>query len=178
MNDKVALTSRLLLITGTMGAGKSTVMGEASDLLAMRHIEHAAIDVDTLGVAYLSSATSNDEAMYANLACVGNNYARLGVRRFLMAMALEGPAELAQCRNATSAGETFICRLTANLATMEQRVAAREPGILQAEFVARVGKLNSILNLACLENFTIENENRPVTEVAHEMLLRAGWLKE
>ena len=90
--------------------------------------------------------------------------------------ALEGQTKLEQCRIATSAEETFICRLTANLATMEQRVAAREPGILQAEFVARIGKLNTILDCACLEDFKIANENRSVTEVAHEMLTKAGWL--
>jgi len=36
-----------------MGAGKSAVMGEASDILARRRIVHAAIDLDALGVAHL-----------------------------------------------------------------------------------------------------------------------------
>jgi adenylate kinase len=31
-------TESLLIITGTMGAGKTTVLGEASDILALRHI--------------------------------------------------------------------------------------------------------------------------------------------
>jgi hypothetical protein len=33
---------------GTMGAGKTAVLGEASDILAKRHIVHAAIDLDAL----------------------------------------------------------------------------------------------------------------------------------
>ena len=78
----------LLLITGTMGAGKSTVMAESSDLLALNQIEHAAIDVDGLGVAYLSSTPRNNEAMYANLESVCGNYRRLGIRRFVLAVAL------------------------------------------------------------------------------------------
>jgi adenylate kinase len=36
----------LLVITGTMGAGKSTVLAEASDILAMLKIPHAKIDLD------------------------------------------------------------------------------------------------------------------------------------
>jgi hypothetical protein len=67
----------LLIITGTMGAGKTTVLGEASDILALRHIVHAAIDLDALGLAHLPSATGNDAVMYKNLQAVSKNYASL-----------------------------------------------------------------------------------------------------
>jgi len=40
-----------------MGAGKTAVLGEASDILAQRQIIHAAIDLDALGVAHLPSET-------------------------------------------------------------------------------------------------------------------------
>jgi hypothetical protein len=38
-----AVTESLLIITGTMGSGKTTVLAEASDILALGHIMHAAI---------------------------------------------------------------------------------------------------------------------------------------
>jgi len=47
---------------------------------------------------------------------------------------------------------------------------------LQGSYVARVAELNSVLDNAHLEDFSLLNENRPVTHVAHEMLVRAGWL--
>ena len=168
----------VLLITGTMGAGKSTVMAEASDLLAARDIDHAAIDVDALAVAHISSMPNNDETMYANLECVCRNYAQLGVRRFVLAQALENRSNLERCRNATSAEDVVVCRLTARLATLQQRVKLREPGMLQSQFVARVEVLNAILDRAGLEDFTLPNENRSISEVAQEMLMRAGWLCE
>jgi hypothetical protein len=59
---------------------------------------------------------------------------------------------------------------------MQQRVKGREPGLLQAEFVARVEELSTVLDASALEDFVIINENRSVTEVAREMLMRAGWL--
>ena len=77
----------MLIITGTMGAGKTTLLGEASEILALRHIAHAAIDLDALGLAHLPSAPGNDGVMYRNLQSVCNNYASLGVRRFLLASA-------------------------------------------------------------------------------------------
>ena len=42
-----AIMESMLIIRGSMGAGKTSVLGEASDLLALRHITHAAIDLDT-----------------------------------------------------------------------------------------------------------------------------------
>jgi len=59
---------------------------------------------------------------------------------------------------------------------MEQRVKQRESGVSRGEYIARVAKLNSILDRAHLENFTITNENRQLTDVAHELLVKAGWI--
>ena len=52
----------------------------------------------------------------------------------------------------------------------------RESGVLQQQFVDRVSELNAALDRARLEDFAIANENRSLTEVATEMLLKAGWL--
>src|SRR5438477_4304657 len=150
----------LLIITGTMGAGKTTLLGEASDILAMRHIAHAAIDLDALGLVHLPSAPGNDGVMYRNLQSVCNNYASLGVRRLLLARAMEDRAELELCRGIVSATNTVVCRLAAGLEVMKQRVKARESGLLQEQYVDRVAKLNAILDDARLEDLTAINENR------------------
>src|SRR6202158_233670 len=130
-------TQSLLIITGTMGAGRTTVLGEASDILALRHIAHAAIDLDALGLAQLPSAASNDGVMYRNLQSVCENYSSLGVRRLLLARAMEDRAELELCRGIISATNTVVCRLTASIEAMQQRVNMRESGVSQGEYVAR-----------------------------------------
>jgi hypothetical protein len=166
----------LLIITGTMGAGKTAVLAEASDLLALRHIAHAAIDLDALGLAHLPSVASNDGVMYRNLQSVCKNYASLGVQRFLLARAMESRAELELCRGVVSSTNTVVCRLTACIEVMQQRVRTRESGVSQREYVARVAKLNDILDRAQLEDFTLTNEGRSLTEIAQEMLVKAGWI--
>jgi hypothetical protein len=173
----------LLVITGSMGAGKTSVLGEASDILAMRNIAHAAIDLDAFGLAHLPSArlsseASNDVVMYRNLQSVCKNYAAVGVQRFLVARAIEGRTALECCRKAVSAKSTVVCRLTASIETMRQRVKMRELGVLQEKFLARVVKLNSILDRARLEDFMVAGDHRSVTQIAHEMLLKAGWLSQ
>ncbi len=166
----------MLIITGTMGAGKTTVLGEASDILALRQIAHAAIDLDALGLAHLPSAACNDDVMYGNLRSVCKNYAALGVQRFLLARAMEDRAQLERCRAVIPATNTVVCRLTASIEAMKQRVKMRESGVSQREYVARVAKLNVILDRAQLEDFTVTNENRSLTDVALEMLIKAGWI--
>lgn len=116
--------------------------------------------------------------MYRNLQSVCENYASLGVKRLLLARAMEDRAELELCRGAVSATNTVVCHLTASVEAKEQRVKTREPGVRQQEYVARVAKLNAILDRAQLENFTITNENRSLTDVAIEMLAKAGWISD
>jgi predicted ATP-binding protein involved in virulence len=61
-----ARTEALLIITGSTGAGKTSVLAEASDILALQ-IVPAAVDLDALGLAHLPSETANDEVMYGSL---------------------------------------------------------------------------------------------------------------
>ena len=166
----------LLIITGTMGAGKTSVLGEASDILALQGITHAAIDLDALGLAYLPSAAGSDAVMYGNLRSVCENYASLGVRRLLLARAIGDRAELELCSGVVSASTTVVCRLTASIEAMEQRLRLQESRVSQRGYVARVAELTTILDREQLENFTITNEKRPLTDVAHELLVKAGWI--
>jgi hypothetical protein len=161
-----------------MGAGKTTVLGEASDILALRHIAHAAVDLDALGRAYLPSAATNDSVMYHNLRSVCENYSSCGVQRLLLARAMEDRAELELCRGIVSAINTVVCRLAASIEMMQQRVKIRELGVSQREYVTRVARLNAILDRARLEDFTITSENRSPTDTAHEMLVKAGWISD
>ena len=174
--DDGGLTESLLIITGTMGAGKTAVLGEASDILAQRQIVHAAIDLDALGVAHLPSAVPNDGVMHDNLRSICRNYAALGVQRFLVARAIEDSAQLRLYRDIIPAANTLVCRLTASVETMKRRIKMRELGVSQQEYVDRVAKLNIILDLAHLEDFAVTTENRSLTDIALEMLVQAGWI--
>ena len=114
--------------------------------------------------------------MYDNLRSICRNYAALGVQRFLVARAIEDSAQLKLCRDIIPAVNTVVCRLTPSIETMKRRVQIREVGISQPEYVTRVAKLNDILDRARLEDFAVTNENRSLTDVGLEMLVKAGWI--
>jgi hypothetical protein len=52
----------------------------------------------------------------------------------------------------------------------------REPGLWQQKYVDRVAVLEDALDKAALEHFSLANDGiQRVTDVAGEMLQRAGW---
>jgi hypothetical protein len=173
---KGGLTESLLILTGTMGAGKTSVLGEASDILAQRQIVHAAVNLDAFGLAHLPTAARSDDVMYDNLRSIYRNYAALGVQRFLVARAIEDSNQLKICRDIIPAVNTVVCRLTAGITEMKRRVQLRDLGMSQREYVARVAKLDVILDRARLEDFVVANESRSLTDVALEVLVKAGWI--
>ena len=164
----------VIVISGSMGSGKTTVLAEASDLLAASGVVHAAIDLDALGIAHLPGEARR-ALIYRNLASVWGNYAAAGVTRLLLADAVESRAELDRIRQAIPGCAVIVCRLTAKLETMQRRVSVREPGMLREELVGRVMVLDTLLDDARLEDFSLVNEDGAVTEVARELLTRAGW---
>lgn len=167
----------LLIITGSMGSGKTTVMAEASDILGARGIPHAALDLNCLGIAHFPSKGIDRGVSVSNLQRVWASYRALGLKTLLLAAAIESRADLKACCRAVAASETVVCRLTANLATMQERVRMRETGVWQQKYVDRVADLNAVLDRARLEDFSVANENRRVTDVAQEVLVRAAWLR-
>ena len=170
-----APAARLLVVTGSMGAGKSTVMAEASDILTAAGIVHAAIDLDALAIVHDGGRRGGDLA-YVNLQSLWRNFAADGIDTLIVAAALETQTDLDRLRAAVAAERVVVCRLRVPIAVMQARVRVREPGMLQAQFVDRVAALEELLDAAGLEDFSIENDGVSVTAVARDMLVRAGWL--
>ena len=166
----------VVVITGTMGSGKTTMLGEASDLLTARGMAHAAVDLDTLGMGHLPKAAWAD-LPYRNLASVWQNYAASDATRLLIAEAIEHVSELHRFREAIPGAQIIVCRLTASLATMQARVSQREPGIHHDAFVRRVADLEALIDAASVEHFSLAtDDSRSITEGAREMLSMANWI--
>jgi hypothetical protein len=90
---------------------------------------------------------------------------------------VENRSEIRRYQKAVPGAEVLVCRLTAPPDKMQERVRVREPGMFQAQAIDRAVELAGILELAKAEDFTVDNSGeRSVTEVAREMLTRAGWL--
>jgi len=72
--------------------------------------------------------------------------------------------------------EITVCRLVAPEAVRIGRLLRRmPPGPPREWHLDRTVELESILGRPAYEEFTVENGNRPVRDVALKVLVRAGW---
>lgn len=168
----------VLLLSGSMGAGKTTVMGEIADLLIEANVSHACVEFD--GLALIHPHTTDDplgtRLAFRNLRSIWANHRAVGIKRLVIAGVVEQREELADYRDAIPGADIVLCRLTAPVETMHDRLRLREPGIFQPKFLARSTELNRILDSVRAEDFTVNNgPGRNITTVAQEVLLGAGW---
>ena len=167
----------MLVISGSMGSGKTTVLSELSDLLEEASVAHAAVDLDMLSLMHPRRGEQGERLMYDNLAAMWPNFAALGAERLVVACALEDRADLRYYREAVPGAEPIVCLLVAPVETMQQRVRSRDIGMLQERLLANSLRLAETLPKARAEDFTVENgDSRSITEVAREILSRSGWL--
>ena len=116
-----SMAKSFVIISGSMGSGKTSVLGEASDVLTANGVVHAAIDLDAIGAAHLPPGAA-DHVRCRNLAAICKNYAAEGVAKFLLAGAIENAPDLERIRLAVQADTVVVVRLTARLETMQARV--------------------------------------------------------
>jgi adenylylsulfate kinase-like enzyme len=169
--------TRAILLTGTLGSGKTAVAVEVAWLLSLRDVRVAVIDLDWLGWAHLGDEERPgriDELVAANLAALRPNYAAAGVEHLVLARLLIRRAALEAVRAALPDAELTVVRLTASPATLAARLRRRDSG---RELEEHLGEFQPYDALAAGvdSDAVVDNDGRPVSEVAEEVLRLAGW---
>ena len=166
-----------ILITGTVGVGKSTVADEIHLTLAELEIPNVAIDLDALICQWPPSSRWNNELMFESLAALWPVYAAHGATHLVLARVFEDPADLDGYRASVPGAEITICRLLAPEDTRVERLRRRMPAGPSLDWhLHRTGELEAILEQLAYENFAVDNGRRSVRAVAVEILQRAGWI--
>ncbi|MEV0490641.1 hypothetical protein [Streptomyces atratus] len=170
--------ARALLITGTVGAGKTSVAGAVGHLLTGAGIPNAVIDMDWLRRTWPAPADDrfNFALLLRNLRCMVGNYLDAGVTRLVLAGVVEDVEDRKQCGEAVGVGLS-VCRLLVELPVVRQRLTRRhadEPEALRWH-LDRSGELDGILDRARVEDFTVEATGRSVDQAAAAVLEAVGW---
>lgn len=166
---------RVLHITGTVGAGKTTTAYAVGDLLRERGIPHAVIDLDEFH--RLWPAPDGDpfkqRVELANLRAVATNYRAAGATYLLIAGVVVRDRE----RYERALGESvLLCRLRLPLDTVQQRLAARhEPGDERDWHVRRAPELEALLDEADTADVTIDVDGAAPAQVAARVLAATGF---
>ncbi|MEV5962019.1 hypothetical protein AB0L70_09665 [Kribbella sp. NPDC051952] len=168
---------QVLIISGPVGVGKTSVAHEMFDQLSERDIPHAVIDIDALGISWPfgNGDPFNNQMAMRNLAAIWSNFAAAGATHAVLPRVIETEADLTPYRQAIPNATFQICRLTATPSTLRHRVTQREHGTSQEPLIARALHLAKSLEHSPT-TFTVDTTNRPLPAIAQEALTKAGWL--
>lgn len=176
------LPTRVLIINGTIGAGKTTVAGALSTLLSERGARHGYIDGDFLCQAEPASPQDpyNQELFFANLAAVAPQYRARGCGIMILPRVVEDDADRGRYARAFATtgapADVTIVRVTASESTRMDRITARDPeGHWREWGWARTVELEQVLEDAGLDDAVVANECRSPRETAEELLASIGW---
>jgi len=164
--------SRALLLTGTVGVGKTTVAEEVAALLAARGEPHAWIDLDALRTGWPPPPGDRfgSAVMLRNLAAVSAVYRSAGHRSLVLAGVVETAADRDDVAGAVD-GALTVVRLVADLDVVHGRLQdrhRREPDAL-AWHLHRASELSAIQEVAAVEDVVLKADGDPAAVAARAL---------
>lgn len=167
-----------LLLTGTVGAGKSTTARHVGELLAERGVPHAVVDLDELRRSWPAPPGDpfQQDLELENLRAVAAVYRRRGAVRLVLAGVLEDRE--ARARYAEAVGTPLVvCRLRLDVPAVRDRLDARHAGYpsVLAWHRHRAGELHDVLEAARVEDHVVDVAGQTPAEVAAAVLRAVGW---
>lgn len=167
----------VMLITGPVGAGKTTVAAEVSELLNSAGMAHAFVDIDSLRWCYPRPAHDpfRVELAMKNLSAVWTNFQAAGATHLVLADVLEAREDLVQYSTAIAEADILVVRLQASLETLLCRLQRREVGIGLDWHLRRAAVLSQQMERDKVEDILVDTEGKSVNAVAREILTRSNW---
>ena len=172
--------ARAILLTGTVGSGKTAVAIEIGDRLDQAGHAYALVDLDWLGWVRPAptSRRSQRSVLAENLRLIWPTFREAGVARLVLARYVEDRAQLDDLRAALPGVDLVVVRLVAPQDVIEWRLRARDRSAQLAEHLAEASVFAARGEANALEDAVVENGERPLGEVAADVLTAAGWLLE
>ncbi|HET6171176.1 MAG TPA: hypothetical protein VFD90_01140 [Gaiellales bacterium] len=169
--------ARAILLTGTMGSGKTAVAIALGELLELWEQPYALVDLDWLGWVDPAPASllTQRSVLAQNLRLIWPTFREAGVERLVLARYVEDRAQLDEFRAALPGVELVVVRLVASQAVIERRLRARDSGAQLAEHLAQTAEFAARGEANALEDAVVENGDRPLAEVAADVLVAASW---
>ena len=168
--------SGILLITGTLGTGKTTVATEVGELLTDLTLPNAVIDLDWLGwVNAGDDFLAYDQLIAQNIISIWPNYRAVGVRYLILARALLG-RELIDILSKTFPNTPItIVRLTASKDTLKKRLSQRDSGETLREHLEEMDEMTRVMNDLHLESAVVNTDLLSVEEAAQQIINITNW---
>ena len=171
-------TVPVLVLSGPVGAGKTTIAAEIGDLLRETNIPHAIVDLAVIGLCWASPADDpwNERLTHRNLAAMWSQFREAGASRLVLCRVLEDRGLLRHIRDAVLGADVTVVHLHVPPDTLDRRLRAREAGRDPRWYLAAAARLSRTMRADELADHVVDNDVRPVRTVAEDVLARIGWL--
>ena len=166
----------LVLISGPVGVGKTTVAQELSSLLVAKTIAHTFVDLDALTHTYPRSIDDpfGQALALKNLHAVWGNAQAHNPRLLLIARVIETEAGARKIAETVSLDRYSLIQLRARDETLIDRVRKRETGAGRAWHEARAIELSRSLSETSFADHIFETDGLNPTEIAKEIVETLG----
>ncbi|CAA9287539.1 MAG: hypothetical protein AVDCRST_MAG48-243 [uncultured Friedmanniella sp.] len=172
------MTCRALLLTGTVGVGKTTTADAVGDRLRTLGVGHAVVDLDELRRCWPAPADDpfHTALTLRNLTALSRAYRDAGAERLVLAGVCESRAD--RGRHAEALGVPLqVVRLLASADVVAPRLHDRhlddQEGL--AWHLHRRGELDAVLDAADVADALVRVDGLGRAEVAEAVLEAAGW---
>lgn len=171
------MTVPVLIVTGSVGVGKTTLAEAISDVLRERGIAHGWLDVDGLSRSYPVPPDDPFNARLAvrNVVSVWANMRAAGAERLVLAYVIEDDAGWQAFVDAIPGAGVIIVRLTADPATNAERLRGRDTGHGLAWGLRRAPELAGIMERNAVGDHVVATDGRDPAELARAVLELIGW---
>ena len=158
-----------LVLIGSPGAGKSSVLEELTTLHDAHNIDHGAFEAEQLS---LGRPLLPVGSWVPQLDAVLSLQRQAGRRRFLISATVETPEDLAAVRSATEADLLLVVCLSASPEAVAARIDKREPDrwVGKAPLIERARRLAASTPHLPGVDLVVDTEERVAEDVAAEVL--------
>lgn len=166
----------VLILSGTVGAGKTSIAMAMHDILSENDVPHACLDLDWFAYSWPTVGAFNSDMVFSALERVWPVYYAAGARKLVLARVVETREELERYAEVLGNPTITLCRVTASEEVRKLRLEKRESGDSLKWHLHRTVELEEILEEARLESFVIVNEAELAERVAERTLRQLRWL--
>lgn len=164
----------VIVITGPVGAGKTTSMQALAELLAQRGESVAMIDLDSLRALWPANPDDPFHARLGliNLSAIWPHFAERGARWLLLTDAVEHPDQRVDYENVVPDAVTIIVRLNVPLERVHERLRRRESGESLDWHLHRSNELQQLMTERGVGDIVVTVDDHDPEAVARLMLDR------
>lgn len=167
----------VLLLTGAVGVGKTTVSYEVRLRLAQADVRHVLIDDEfALLHPHPIDDPRGERVRTRALGALWAVYEDAGMDRLVLSRVIQSDDDLQSIRSAIPEAEVQVFWLVAPFETLAERIRSKRVATAEKWCLNRAAELLQIWDTNPIQAQVIDTHGRSVKDIADEVVTKSGWL--